>query len=189
MGSSERGGGRGAGRGGENKIAAAPRGVFVPLRGRDLARSRPGGPTVRRDSPGLAGALGSPPPSPPSGIPTPTQLPTLGPKFTGLLLPHPFTHPPPNCINPKTLKSGMGEGGMGAKVQGWAEYLLKGGCLLWNVDFFFLCPRNCFPLWASFSSPIPLTSGFPSFNSSKILKENERYSESLQRQYCGPQLG
>lgn len=146
-------------RGGENR--RAPRGVFVPLRGRDLASSRPGRTgTVRRDIPGSAGALGSPissfrHPHPHSSRPW-SQV-------TGLLLPHPFTHPPPTASTqrPSSLGWGRRDGGEGAR---WAEYLLKGGCLLWNVDFF-LCPRNCFPLWAPILSHSPQPPASFPFNS------------------------
>ena len=132
-------------RGGEDR--RAPRSVFVPLRGRDLARSLPGRTgTVRRDIPGSAGALRSLPHLLLQASPTPHPAPDLGPKFPGLLLPHPFTLPTPKTA-PTQRPSSLGwgrrrDGGEGAR---WAEYLLKGGCLLWNVGLFFFClPCKCF---------------------------------------------
>lgn len=171
VGSSERGGGRGAGAGGENR--RAPRESFVPLRGETWqAVAREGTGTVRRDIPGSAGGSWLPPPSPPSGIPHPPPSSDLGPRIyrppsaSSLYPPH-----PPTASNPKTLKSGMGKEGWGRRCA-MGRVPPEGGCLLWNVDFFLFALKLLSIVGPHFS-PIPpnLRLPFPSIPS-KILKEN-----------------
>lgn len=166
MGSSERGRRRGAGAGGEN--GPCPRGALFRSGGetwRGVARGGPG--LSAATFPGSAGALGSLPISS-FRHPHPHPAPDLGPKFTRPPSASSL-YPPTPTINPKTLKSGMGKEDRGEGAR-WAEYLLKGGCLLWNVDFFFSLPWKLLSIVGPHSHSPNLS--FPSGNSSKILKEN-----------------
>lgn len=136
VGSSERGGGRGAGAGRRGQTRSSRRLCSAP-------GERPGeeSPGEDRDCPprhsGLGGGSSLPPPSPPSAIPQPppssrpwSQV-SRPPSASSL-------YPPQTAPTQRPSSLGWGrrwDGGEGAR---WAEYLLKGGCLLWN--FFFSLP-------------------------------------------------
>ena len=136
VGSGERGGGRGAGAGRRGQTRSSRRLCSAP-------GERPGeeSPGEDRDCPprhsGLGGGSSFPPPSPPSGLPHPRPSSRPWSQVSRPPLPHPFTLPTPKTARTQRPSSlGWGrrrDGGEGAR---WAEYLLKGGCLLWNVGLF-----------------------------------------------------